>query len=618
MGLITTLIGNVARTKAEEARERQAEIKQRIAIDQDVLKGEYNRPEVKRLAQQDILNLLSKHGGSEGKKHVPRLSMMLSTLAGVGMGMAGVPRRPQLPPSPLATLAPPGQPQSPAAGAPMGQSQPATPSLLPYDPRTGTFTPTPATPPGAPPRATVATPAGLVTGQPVGWEMPEWQRAEHDKQKAEQKATAEAAAEDIKEKADYQRLFKQAKAAGRSDQEAQDYALYNATRPPMHTPSPSQEQRNDWIQAYADEHNTTPEKMTAAQKIEAVKQGRETLARQGPGKPVTLLIGGKPVTLDEKTDSEGKLHYYKPGGVEVTLPAGGADYAPARAGGGELAGEDKAYRWALEILANPEKFSPVDVSTAKAIKEKFERAAGETKPIVPRTPAYRVAEDLADGKLTFAQFRSLYPSRSSNQKEAIYDKARELNPNFDAAQFEAGYKFASNPKVRQQLSAIDNVRRGVEDLLKFSDAADRAGATVLNEFVVPGGVALGGEAYVNLEAARVGFADELSGALGFGSATDMSRKMGFDMTNSKLSPQNFRSNVLKVVVPFLQRKWDSLQNQMGPYGKTDEDTGGIPPAPVRGKSPPPEDLMERVIKENGGDLVKTRKVLVDAGYKIPK
>lgn len=191
--------------------------------------------------------------------------------------------------------------------------------------------------------------------------------------------------------------------------------------------------------------------------------------------------------------------------------------------------------------------------------------------IAKGTKNYRVAQDLAYGKLTFADFKSLYgrAAATAELKTSLYDKARELNPEFNPAAFEMGFKLASNPKVQQQLASMDNVKEGVPDLLKFSDLAARSGFPTLNKYVInPGGIALGNKKYSNLAEARVGFADELSGALGFGGATDMSKQMGFDMTDTNLSPDAFRSGIQDVVLPFIERKKATLLKQMGVYGQT--------------------------------------------------
>ena len=207
-------------------------------------------------------------------------------------------------------------------------------------------------------------------------------------------------------------------------------------------------------------------------------------------------------------------------------------------------------------------------------------------PLDPKDPGFKVAQDLAYGRLPFAAFRTLEAyNRNAARKEQIYATAGQLNPNFNPAAFEMGFTLAKNPKVQQQLASLDNVERGVPDLLKFSDAAARSGATILNKAILPGGVALGGRTYSNFRTARTAFADELSGALGYGSATDMSREMGFDMTNENLSPENFRAAVQDVVIPFVQRKRQTLLNQMGVYGQSGMNpaaSSGVPAAPASG------------------------------------
>lgn len=186
----------------------------------------------------------------------------------------------------------------------------------------------------------------------------------------------------------------------------------------------------------------------------------------------------------------------------------------------------------------------------------------------PGTREYKIAEGLAYGKLTMQDFRTLM-SRSGdvNKKMDIYNKASELNPNFNPAAFEMGYKLASSPKVQQQLSSMDNVKRAIPDLLQLSDAASRTGVPLLNQFILKGGYKLGNQNYSNLATARTAFADELSGALGFGGATDMSKQMGLDMTDPNMSPEAFRNAIQNVVAPFIDRKKQTTLDQMGIYGQ---------------------------------------------------
>src|ERR1700728_697696 len=221
-------------------------------------------------------------------------------------------------------------------------------------------------------------------------------------------------------------------------------------------------------------------------------------------------------------------------------------------------------------------------STRERIRKEREERSTTPKEINPGTREYRIAQDLAYGRLTMQEFRSLTAySRDTNKKMDIYDKATQLNPAFNPATFEMGYKLASNPRVQQQLASLDNVKMGVDDLLKASDAATRTGSTLLNKAVIPGGIAIGNKKYSNFATARTAFADELSGALGYGSATDMSREMGFSMTDANLSPEAFRSAIQDIVMPFVERKKASLLHQMGPYGEQGMNPSASPDAGVQ-------------------------------------
>jgi len=204
-----------------------------------------------------------------------------------------------------------------------------------------------------------------------------------------------------------------------------------------------------------------------------------------------------------------------------------------------------------------------------------------SKPVERGSKEYSVARDMASGDLTFSQFTKLFSrSTDANKRLAIYDAAREINPSFNPASFEAGYGFAKSPKVRAQIASLNNVDKGVDDLLKFSDKAGRSGFTILNKAILPGGVALGNKNFTNFHTAQVAFADELSGALGYGSATDMAKQMSLDLTNPNFSPENFKAAINDVVVPFIARKRSSLTEQMGPYGNnqvTTENSGNAGP-----------------------------------------
>lgn len=187
----------------------------------------------------------------------------------------------------------------------------------------------------------------------------------------------------------------------------------------------------------------------------------------------------------------------------------------------------------------------------------------------PDDKRFKIAQDLAYGKLSFQQFRTLYAySRQTGDKVAIYNKASELNPNFDPSAFELGLKFAGDAQSRRQIAAADNVLAGVGPLIEASDAAARSGVPLLNKAILGAGYTLGGVHYATFAAAQKAFADEVSGALGFGTASDMKLALGIDLTDKNLSPAAFRDVIQNTVVPFVQRKRQAILNQFGNYGKT--------------------------------------------------
>jgi len=98
------------------------------------------------------------------------------------------------------------------------------------------------------------------------------------------------------------------------------------------------------------------------------------------------------------------------------------------------------------------------------------------------------------------------------------------------------------------------------DMIKLSAAAPRS-VPAINKYILPAGTSIGNVQYSNFGTAVTAMADELSGALGFGSATDMSREMGFNLTDPNLSPAQFEAGMQTVVKPFIEQKLKTLQGR---------------------------------------------------------
>lgn len=220
------------------------------------------------------------------------------------------------------------------------------------------------------------------------------------------------------------------------------------------------------------------------------------------------------------------------------------------------------------------------VENTKDFSPSSSGTGGSAAPVTidTKSPLYKIAQDLAYGGLTFSQFKSLYSySRNVGEKIGIYNLASELNPQFNAADFEAGYKFYSNPKTRQQLSAADNALGNIDQIIKLSNDASRTGVTALNKVVNNAGYQIGGKSYANLKQGQELIADEISGVLGYGSGTDMKLKLGIDIVDPNLPPDVFASN-MQQLRHFLEQKKGSLLNYTSVYGngqQNDETTGKI-------------------------------------------
>lgn len=221
-----------------------------------------------------------------------------------------------------------------------------------------------------------------------------------------------------------------------------------------------------------------------------------------------------------------------------------------------------------ELAAAKAEKSYMDIQAESAVSMAQIRARQlrAASAIVPGTDEFNIARDLAYGKLTYDGFKGLVSYRDTNLRMAIYTKATQLNPDFTQSLFEAGYRFFARPQTRQQLGAIDNVQAATDDMIQLSEAAKRGGSPLMNKFELPAGYMLGSKPYSNFQTALTAYADELSGALGFGSTTDMTRQLGIKMSDGNVDPDTFLSN-LQIVQGFLERKRNGLLGQMSVYGK---------------------------------------------------
>lgn len=213
-----------------------------------------------------------------------------------------------------------------------------------------------------------------------------------------------------------------------------------------------------------------------------------------------------------------------------------------------------------------EKYMNIQAESAASMAQIRSRQIQSASAIVPGTDEFTIAQNLAYGDLTFDAFNRMLGYREAGRKEAVYVKAKMINPYFSQSAFEAGFRFYMRPQTRQQLASLDNVEAALTDMIRFSDDAKRSSLPLMNKFELPAGYMFGNRAIANFNLALVAFSDELAGALGAGANTDMTRRMGKEMSDGNVDPETFRKN-LQIVAGFLGRKRDSLLGEMGPYGQ---------------------------------------------------
>lgn len=226
--------------------------------------------------------------------------------------------------------------------------------------------------------------------------------------------------------------------------------------------------------------------------------------------------------------------------------------------------------------ATSAKKTPAEIQKQQLEIQKLKRDLGlvssPTIKIPEGSPDYRAAQDLAYGKLTFAQFRSIYPSRANDggKKAAIYDLARDMNPEFDPAQYEMGFKYASNPKTRNALVSIDQVVPNINRMVDLSSQISRTDLPSVNALLNSAKFQLGSRKVSNFRQMQKLIGDELGIALGAGGMSDMKLQLGLDIIDPNLGPEQF-FNSMQNVKDFLQQRKLAILHGEGPYGKDDAD-----------------------------------------------
>ncbi len=178
------------------------------------------------------------------------------------------------------------------------------------------------------------------------------------------------------------------------------------------------------------------------------------------------------------------------------------------------------------------------------------------------------ARDLANGKMTPDQFNQTYgrSAKTAPAKQMIIDRAQQINPKFSPSSFKAEYDYATTPSVMQQAQAIKSAYPNIDKMIQLSQQASANGIKSLNDIQLKGSVEFGGQPAANFLQAQKLLGDDVSGILGFGSASDMKTKLGLDVIDTGLTTAQFASN-MNQLKEFVDKKISSINDLAGIYSE---------------------------------------------------
>jgi hypothetical protein len=257
----------------------------------------------------------------------------------------------------------------------------------------------------------------------------------------------------------------------------------------------------------------------------------------------------------------------------------------------------------------------IEADTRKAVNVHVEGQQGVNNlplPTVTLSPGEeKIAGDLAYGGLPFSDFNGMYSSRNPQgqaRKEAIYAKAKDLNPSFSPAEYETGLKLYGNPQMRQRMVAIDALGPAIDKAIALSkNLPANTDLPTVNRLIQGAGFQIGNRTVTSLNQLQTLLGDEAGLALGVGTGSDMKTQLGLDLVNTKLGTPQF-IDTMNQLRSLLGNRRDLLLGTMGPYGKGN--TGG-PPNP-NGHTAAPK--VGDVVAVPGGKHVKITALHPDGSF----
>jgi len=187
-----------------------------------------------------------------------------------------------------------------------------------------------------------------------------------------------------------------------------------------------------------------------------------------------------------------------------------------------------------------------------------------------------VAQALADG--TIAPSQVSMSRGGAGEINQVEMRASQINPNFNAAEAQKQYGYATTPATITQAQAIVSAYPNFDTLINLAKNANYKGPKTLNNIQLESGVEFGNTNAANFAQAQKLLGDDIAGILGYGSASDLKTQLGLDVVDPTLTVDQFTSN-MNQLKGFVDNKINAINSQAGMYAQ------GLLNLPVQVTSP---------------------------------
>lgn len=219
----------------------------------------------------------------------------------------------------------------------------------------------------------------------------------------------------------------------------------------------------------------------------------------------------------------------------------------------------------LEAQIKPDVLKQLQVQQAQANLTKTRQdIANNAVPLDGTQGATSISNDvqaILEGRNTMYNIRQTMgrTNKAAQYMQQVRDQITKTDPNFDFVASDAGGKSVSTAYVQRATGAINAVMPNIDKIVSLSDQVNRLGVKGVDSLLQKTATQFGDQKVSNFHQAQKLIADEIGVALGAGTVSDMKLQLGFDVTDTSVTPEVFASN-MNLVKEFLLNRKAGLQS----------------------------------------------------------